>query len=248
MEGFTGNLDNTVVIDHINKLSKLSGKPDLLANFLNMNEKQAKEIKSVNAYYGIDINRDYKPDFIDFRETFNPRDTNQVRVPSHIYVQVSVYDESIFPALRQGLLQYIKSNTYISEMFKINREQQQQTIKQIELEIQKIDSLQQSRYSRDMFPLSQMFIMGAEPELRLFYGDKLHLLDLKQQLEREFEVSDEIITIIQDFTPLAYEENPMLIQILTFGAMMSIVGIFAALLWQYRKKIWKLVTEDTTVQ
>ena len=45
LEGFTGELDNTVVIDHINKLSKLSGKPDLLASFLNMTEGQAKEIK-----------------------------------------------------------------------------------------------------------------------------------------------------------------------------------------------------------
>ena len=248
LEGFTGRLDNTVVIDHINKLSVVKGKPDILANFLNITEEQAKEVKNISAYYGIDINKDNKTDFIDFDKKFNPRDTNQLRVPSYVYIQVSVYDESIFPALRQGLLQYIKSNTYISELFKISRDQQLQMISQIDVEIQRIDSLQQSRFRRDMHPNTHTIIMGAEPELRLFHEEKLGLLARKQHLERELEVSDEIITVIHDFTTLALEDNPKMIFILIFGGAMAVMGVFCALIWQYRKRIWKLITEDTTVQ
>ena len=246
MEGYTSGLDNVVVIDHIKKLSKLGGKPDLLANYLHITEEQAKEIKSVKAYFGIDINKDGRPDYIDYKENYNPKDTNQIRVPSYIYLQVSVYDENIFGDLRKGLLQYINSNTYLKDMFRIDTLQKRQLINEIDIEIQKIDSLQRSRFRKDMYPPNtNMLIMGTEPELKLFHEEKLNLFSRRQRLVRDIEISDEIIVIVHDFTPLSEEENPVLLYVLIFGGAMAAMGIFCALLWQHRKRIWELIKEDS---
>ena len=244
LEGFTGCLDNGKVINQINKLSKLSDNPDLLADFLNLTVEQAEEVKSVNAYYGIKINGSNKTDFIDFDKKYNPLDTNQMRVPSYIYIQVSVYDKNVIPALRLGLLDYVKSNTYINEMFRVCRAHQQQIINQIDFEIQMIDSLQKFRLRRDIQPNTQLVLMTMEPEFKLFHEEKLDLLSRKQQLEKELEVSEEIITIIHDFTPLALEDNPKSIYLMICGSVMAVIGIFSALLWQYRKRIWRLIIEN----
>ncbi len=247
LEGNTGDLDNTVVIDHVNKLNQLTGKPKLLAPYLNIREEQARAIGSIKAYYGIDINRDKKPDYTDFKETYNPRDTTQVRVPSYIYLKVTVYDENILPLLRKNILLYINSSSYLQELSRINRQQKEALISEIESEISKIDSLQRSRYRKGaQSDNTQMFFLGNESGLRLFHDDVLSLYKQKQTLERELKISDEIIVVVQDFMPLAQEVSPVLNYILTFGGVMAVVGIFCALIWQYRKKVWKLIKEDSS--
>jgi len=243
LEGFTGCLDNKKVISHINRLSKLSDDPDLLASFLNITVEQAEEVKSVNAYYGIKINGSKNTDFIDFDDRYNPLDTNQMRVPSYVYIQVSVYDKSVIPELREGLLHYVKSNTYINEHFRVCRDHQQQIINQIDVEIQMIDSLQHSRFRKDIHPNTQLVFMNMEPDFRLFHEEKLGLLSRKHQLEKELEFSEEIITIVHDFTPLAFEDNPKSIYLMISGSIMAVMGLFSALLWQYRKRIWRLIIE-----
>ena len=246
LEGNTGGLDNTVVVEHINKLNKLEGKPEFLANYLNITVEQAKDISSIKAFYGIDYNKDGIPDMVDFKEKYNPRDTNQMRLPSYIFLKVSVYDEKIFPDLRKGLLQYINSNNYLRDMFEINRAQKQKMIDEIDAEIRKIDSLQRARFRKDAYPNTQTVIVGTEPEIKLFHEDVLTLFTRRQYLERDLLISDEIIVVVQDFTPLSEEENPVSIYILIFGGAMSVMGFFCALLWQYRKRILELIREDST--
>ena len=247
LEGNTGGVSNSAVIDHINRLDLITDKPELLANYLGINEEQAAEIRSIKAFYGIDINRDWMPDYIDFKETYNPKDTMQRRIPSLVYVKVSVYDESILPVLRKGLFQYINNNAYILELFKVDRRQKQQLIKEIQSEINKIDSLQKSQLRKELTPdKGQTVVMGNKPELRLFYDDILRLYNKKQSLEKELLISDEIIVVVQDFTPLQQEERPVLYYMLVLGAAMMVMGLFCALLWQYRKTIWKLIRDDSS--
>jgi len=247
LEGNTGGLDNTVVIDHVNKLNQLSGKPALLAGYLNISEEQAKAINSVKAYYGIDINKDEKPDFVDFKETYNPKDTNQIRVPSYIYLKVTVYDETILPILRKSVLQYINNSPYLQELFKISRRHKAEMIQEITTEIAKIDSLQRSRFRKGINAETlQMFYLNNEPGLQLFHYDVLNLYARKQALERELEISDEIITVVQDFMPLSQEVTSASEYMLIFSGSMAVVGIFCALLWQYRKRLWALIKEDSS--
>jgi hypothetical protein len=247
LEGNTGRIDNTVMIDHINKLNQASRKPSLLANYLGINTEQAEKIRSIKAYYGIDINKDYKPDYVDYGEKYNPKDTMQLRVPSYIYIKVSVYDEDMLSTLRKGLFYYINNNAYIQELFKIDKQQREELLVDIEKEISKIDSLQRIRFRKETtVEKGQMSIsLNNEQRIQLFYEDILKLRYEKQSIERSLEISDEPIVIIHDFTPLQHEERPILKFILVLGGSMAVLGVFCSLLWQYRKRIWDLIKEDS---
>ena len=173
-KSYSSGVDNSVVIDHINKLNMVTSKPSLLANYLGMNVEQAESIRSIEAYYGIDVNKDMKPDYVDIRKMYNPKDTTQYRVPSFLSVHVSVYDENILPALRKGLFQYINNNAYIQELYRVDRRQKRELLVEIEREISKIDSLQHTRFRREEAKADkgQLIFLGNEPELRLFYPDR----------------------------------------------------------------------------
>ena len=238
---YSGGVDNSVVIDHINKLDLVVSKPALLANYLDLNIEQAQEIRAIKAYYGIDVNKDMKPDFVDTKEIYSPNDTTQQRVPSVLYIQVSVYDENILPTLRKGLFQYINNNAYIQELYNIDRRQKKELLNEIE----KIDSLQRARFRNDgEKEKGQLVVFGNNSEL--FYPDLLSLYERKQRLEKTLEISDEIITVIQDFTPLQQEENTVTHYIVRFGLLMAVLGVCCALLWQYRRKLWTMIREDST--
>ena len=246
-KNYLGGVDNSVVIDHINKLNKAVSKPSLLANYLGMSIEQAKEIRSIKAFYGIDINKDMKPDYVDVKETYNPKDTNQIRVPSFVQIKVSVYDESIFSHLKTGLLNYVNHNAFIQELYRIDRLQKKEMIHAIEKEIKTIDDFQQARIRKESnVEMGSVLVVGTEPEPKLFTWDILSLHGRKQLLEKNLEISDEIIVIVQDFTPLQQEERTVVKYIEVLGTFMAVLGLFCALLWQYRKRIWQLIREDSS--
>ena len=244
---FTGGVDNSVVIDHINRLNRVTGKPSLLANYLGISIEQAKEIRSIKAYYGIDVNKDMKPDYVDEKETYNPKDSSQIRVPSFVHIKVAVFDENIFPELRRGLLRYINNNTYIQELFRIDRQQKEKMILEIDKEIKNIDNLQEARIRKESsIEQGTTFVVVNEPEPKLFYRDVLSLQRRKQLLEKNLELSDEVIVIVHDFTPLQQEERTVSKYVGILGASMAVLGFFCALLWHYRKRIWELIREDSS--
>ena len=254
LEGNSGGVDNTVVIDHVNKLKRMTGnnKADILAKYLNLNVEQTEKIKSIRAYYGIDINRDGKPDFIDMHERYNPKDTMQTRLPSLFYIYVSVFDEDIMPTLRNRLFQYINGNSYIQTLYNIDRRQKEDMIVLLNTEISKIDSIQfidinnkSQRASIEMG--NKVFVMGAEPEIRLFYTDILSLYTQKQSLQKSLDISDKPVIIVQDFTPAQFEEKQSLYYIFWLGLAMAAMGLVCSILWQYRKPLWKIITEKDKI-
>jgi len=244
---YIGGVDNSAVIDHINKLDKAVSRPPILANYLGMSIDQAKDIRSIKAFYGIDVDKDMKPDFVDFKDKYNPKDTTQFRVPSFVHIRVSVYDENIFPEVRRGLFRYINSNSYIKDLYEIDRKQKQEMITELEKEIKKVEEFQHARIRKESsMDQGSFVVLGNEPEPKLFYDDVLLLRRRIQVLKRNIEISDEIIVIVQDFTPLQQEERPVLTYILVVGGLMAVLSIFCALLWQYRKRIWELIKEDSS--
>jgi len=248
IEGDTGGIDNSVVIDHINKLNQVIKKPLLLSKHLGMNVDQVKKIHYIKACYGIDINRDGRPDYVDFKATYNPKDTMKRRVQSFVHIRISVYDESILLNLREKLFEYINNNAYIQNLHKIDRDQKKALIVELDKEIAKIEKLQEARIKKEAntVELGQLVVLGNEPETRLFYTDILSLHNQKQSIQKSLDLSDEIIIVIQDLTPLGQEEITVLKCFIFFGGVMAILGLICSLCWQYRKKIWNLIKGNST--
>ena len=248
LEGTSGGVDNTVVIDHVNKLNSMVGNSNILARNLGISVEQAEEVRSIRAFYGIDVNDDGKPDFVDKRNRYNPRDTTQFRVPSIFYIQVALYDEDVLPALREGLFRYINSNTYIQTLFEIDQQQKQAMISELQRQIAKIDTIQLvsiNRHNVSSFEIGQrIHLMGSEPEIRLFYADVLALYSRKQELEKSFEISDQPVVVVQDFTPSLFVEKTRMYYVIRLGLIMGVLGFAISILWQHRKSIWKLIVEQ----
>jgi hypothetical protein len=247
MKRYMFGVDNSVVINHINKLESLIDKPATVAKYLGISAEQARTIRSIKAFYGVDMDGDMKPDFVDTNNLFNPRDTVQRKVASFLSVRVSVYDETTLPTLRKALLHYINSNAYIQELFAIDRRQKKDMLASVEKEIAKMDDLQRACILREeKADRAQLFIANADPKSRPLYLDMLSLCAKKQALEQSLEISDEVITVIQDFLPLQLEEKPLSKYAAQFGGLMAAAGLLCSLLWQYRKQILALVRENAT--
>ncbi|MDR2036854.1 MAG: hypothetical protein LBQ60_02915 [Bacteroidales bacterium] len=244
LEARTGDVDNSVVIDHINKLAATNGKPKILANFIGITEEDARKVVSIKAYYGIDYNKSGVIE-ADYDETYNPRDTNQVRVPSYLFLKASVLDEDIFPMLREHIMKYIKTNQYINRSHELSQAQKKSYISELEVEIQKIDDLQRFQYKQNPFSNSTKEYFLIKPEAKLFHEDLLALYNKKQGLERDLEMyNEDVMIIVQDFTPLSQEEQPMTSRALKWGLIGAGLGLVCAVIWQFRKKIWTLIKEN----
>ena len=247
LEGNSGGVDNTVVIDHINRLFHMKNKPEILANTIGLSVEQAKQVNYIKAFYGIDVNRDTIPDFIDEFETFNPRDTTQKRVPSVFYIKVALYDEDILSVLRERLFQYINNNAYIQTLYDIDKKQKEELIDDIAKEIAKIDELHLVEINRRTANVEigqRLYLTGAEPEIRLFYNDILNLRTKMQDLQKSLDLTDKPVVIVQDFIPAQFVEKTSLHYIVKMGLLMSLFGFFFATVWHYRKILWKLIVED----
>jgi uncharacterized protein involved in exopolysaccharide biosynthesis len=238
----TGDIQSNIFVDHVNRLSKLNSHTDVLAKYLNIDKAEAANISGIKAYYGIDVNKDGRVDYVDLRESYNPKDTSVARVSNYFYLKVAVYDEDIFPKLRSGLNQYITNNTYIKMLHEINMRQKEALIGELDAEIRKIDSLQNYQMKQDRANLKDILLTN-KPDLKLFHGELLSLYRQKQDLERDTAIFKTPIAIIQNFTPLSLEDRPKSLFAIIAGAIGAALGLVCALVWQYRKFIWSLITE-----
>jgi len=252
-EGETGGIDNSVVIDHVNRLGQLTGDTLLLANYLNLTIDQAKEIRSIKACYGIDETGDGKPNFIDITgKKYKHKDSTKIRLSSFVHFRVSLYDRNVLPAVREGLFNYIKSNIYIQDLYRIDRKQREDMITSLDKEIlrlNKIDSVQRARIrNKDELSTDKgqvIFLNNNEPEIRLLYTDILSLFNQRQELQKHIDLIREPVLIVHNFIPVNQKEKPLIWFLIRFGGIMAIIGIVCAMIWQYHKRIWELIQEDS---
>ena len=245
MVAVSNSMNNSVIVNSINLINDLfeSKNYDVLANYLSISPQMAKKIKSIGAYYGIDLNKDKITDYVDYEKVYNPKDTTQKRLTDIFYLKISVYDETIFANVRDGIKKYINTNPYIVEN---NNVRKQQDIKLIELykkQIMKLDSLQKVQYFE--VPKLQksgnnQLVLLNEKETKLYHTDIINLYNAQLYLERQLVLNPDPITIIQDFTQLAKADNPLIKFLKTWVVIFAIFGFSFSILWQYRKRLWTL--------
>lgn len=242
MTAISNSVNNTYVVGSINLLNNLFKEQNfaIAANYLNIDVTKAQQIKSIKAFYTIDINKDKIPDYVDYKETYNPKDTLVKRLDNYFVTRIEVYDETVFPEAREGLKSYIYKNKFIIDNNNERIRQNNMLIATLEAEIRRLDSLQKVEY----FELPQMqraatnqMVVLNEKDRKLYHEQKLALEREKLRLERDNIINSEPITIIQDFTPLSKADNPYSWYAYKIGTLFAILGFIASLLWQYRQII-----------
>ena len=241
MTAISNSINNTYVVGSINLLNDVFKQKNypIAANYLNIDINRVQEIKSIEAFYTIDINKDGLPDYTDYKWKYNPRDTTK-RLDSYFVIRLEVYDESIFAQVRDGIKNYIYKNKFILDNNNERIRQNKILIETIENEIRKLDSLQKVEY----FELPQMqratsnqMVVLNEKDRKLYHDQKLALEREKLRLEKDININSEPITVVQDFTPLSKAENPYSKYAMKIGLLFAVIGFFVSILWQHRKTI-----------
>jgi len=244
MTAISNSVDNSHIINSINLLNSLLKEKNYptASAYLDIPVDKAKQIKSIAAFYGIDLNNDKIADYFDYANKFryNPKDTLAKRLTDYFFVSLKVYNEGAIPAAREGLKNYIYKNEFVIDNNNERIAQNEEMIRVIDVEIKKIDSLQKIAYFET--PLLQKASNGQmvflnEKEVKLYHDQLLRLQRDKMKLEKENKIRKEPITIVQDFTPPSKAENPYSKYGVKWGLIFAVIGLIASLLWQFRTKI-----------
>lgn len=248
MVAVSNALDNNYIVSSINLLDDLfkGGNHDIAANYLEIPIENAKQIKSIGAYYGIDVNKDKLTDYVDYTETYNPKDTSIRRITDFFYVKMEVFSETVFAQARDGIKKYINKNNFVIDNNQVRIAQSEELIKSIDQEIKKLDSLQRIQYFE--IPKSQkanntQMVVLNEKEMKLYHEQILTLQRQKLELEKDITIKKDPITVVQDFTPLSKAENPITKYLINWVALFSLLGFIVSLLWQFKKAIIQLIKD-----
>jgi len=248
MVAVSNALDNNYIVSSINLLDDLfkGGNHDIAANYLEIPVENAKQIKSIGAYYGIDVNKDKLTDYVDYTETYNPKDTSIRRITDFFYVKMEVFSETVFAQARDGIKKYINKNNFVIDNNQVRIAQSEELIKSIDQEIKKLDSLQRIQYFE--IPKSQkanntQMVVLNEKEMKLYHEQILALQQQKLRLQKDITINKDPITVVQDFTPLSKAENPVTKYLINWVALFSLLGFIVSLLWQFKKAIIQLIKD-----
>lgn len=243
MTAISNSINNSYIISSINLINDLFKEKNypIAAEYLSIDTNTVKLIKSVEAFYTIDINRDKLPDYVDYRWKYDPlRDTLPKRLNDYFVIRLEVYDEKVFTTVRDGIINYIYKNKFIIENNTERLRQNKILIESIDAEIRKLDSLQNVEYFN--LPLQQkansnQMVVLNEKDRKLYHEQKLQLEREKLRLEKDLNINSEPITIVQDFTPLSKAVNPYSKYAVKIGLIFALLGFIVSLLWQYRRFI-----------
>ncbi len=203
-----------------------------LSKKLDIPKNVAQNIVSINTYNFIDYLKDGTPDEIDFKDKRSVKDTTSVILRDRLYIQVITKDIEQIPIIQNAILKFINSNPRLVEEFEVFKLNVLDKIAQSEKEMQRLDSLSQVSYFKDInkeLSFADNKLTIGEQHKQLFYGDVLHLQDViahnKQVLARTpspvYFASDFVI----DTTPVNNQKKYLLIGFL-IGAIIGTVFAF----------------------
>lgn len=242
----SNSMNNSIIVNSINLLDELfvSQNYKALGVYLGMPIQEAEKIKSIAAFYAIDVNRDKLTDYVDYDKTYNPRDTTQKKLPDIFYLRISVFDETVFSSARDGIKQYLNTNPFVLENNSVRKAQTISLINEYKSQISKLDSLQKVQYFE--VPKSQkagngQMIILNEKEAKLYHTEIFNLYKKQLELEKDLALNPDPITIVQDFTPLSKADNPLIKFLKIWVLLFAVLGFLFAIGWQLRMKIWDAI-------
>jgi hypothetical protein len=207
----------------------------------------AKQIYSIRACYGIDINKDGLPDIIDEDHKYiSSRDSSKVAKILHgsFYINVWAYSHEVLPHIRQNLLNFIDKNEYVQRHNVRRKEEVNEQISYLHQQISRFDSLQRYEYfqkdnAKKAVGSGQLLVLNEQQQP--LYHDQL--ISLNNQIiskNTTLQLYSEPVTIVQEFAETFRRRNNILFYIKPLVIYSFILGLIFVILWDYRKQLLKL--------
>ncbi|MEE0911712.1 MAG: hypothetical protein U0L67_04620 [Paludibacteraceae bacterium] len=214
---------------------------------LNISLEDAQKITDIKSFYYIDVLCDDTPDKIDYDNSFNPMDTNNVITKDMLRLVVCCKDTSFFNPLKQSFLEYFSKNEQIMKENELKQSQLGEKIKAVENEIIMLDSLRKKEYFHKKNDLSvnmDKALFVSEKETKLYHNDILSLENYRQSYIWEQKIYDNCAYFASDFKVNPRPVNYWVKFIIKYGLIFTGVGFIVALLWVYRKRILDYLNQE----
>lgn len=233
---------------YVNMLAALQGaKPAALARTLNMPEAAAAQVRSIEALYGVDANGDGVEDgkLSSKRYLRRIRDSAYSIVPNIFYVAAEVYNESCYAPLGAALLDFMSANAHVVSHKEFRRYRVEQELADVELQIRRLDSLQQSEYRRDTrgaaLKLGGVRLLTAsEKDRQLFHDQMFDLYGRRLNLEAERALYADAVVQMKGFIALGKPVNTLVFYMKRVVPLFFLASILCLVLARYRRDIWRM--------
>lgn len=237
----SNSVSNADMIAHINKLHFYAeeNNKQALAQSLNLDSTEVKNIVDIEAFWIIDRNRNDIPDLVDTRNIYN-EDTTVTHMSSRFDVRVKILHPQSLDKVRDGILYHINTNQFFEKINRIRLRQLRERIAKTGTELSELDSLQNYKYfeerQKGKFSEGQMVFLN-EQETKLFHESVFELYQSKQDLDMELDIYSEIVTVLDDFTPPAQPENSYLHIAKTWVILFFVLGLIFVAVLSFSKEL-----------
>jgi len=212
---------------------------ELLSNTLKINTNISTKIKDFTIYYFVDLDNDKIGD-IYTNSKKNVNDSTKKMI-NQLLIKIfysSIIDTENIIKIENGILNFLSKNEYLNNNYLSFIKGQEELLKQIEIEIKKLDSLQKVEYfiekNKPFLTSSSGLNILNQPPTQLYYKDILSLIEQKNSIQKTLNLAKEPITVVQNLTyPLKKQKN-----LLTYLIISSIIflGIFYFTFFSVNKK------------
>ena len=197
------------MIDYFNKLS-IGIKEDNFAGIaasLSLSPEKAAQIIEIKPYWVISKNKDNVPDYVDYKNKFDVRDTLNQRMQDRFVIEAKVANPVILSELAKGFILYVRNNPAFMQKNAFRLKENDELITRLKYDIKQLDSLQKVKYfeeTRNKLPeKGGQIVFLQEQKTQLVYEDIYSLYQKKQSLDQEKELYSDLLTVLSDFyTPL----------------------------------------------
>lgn len=153
-----------------------------LATVLGIPDSVAKNIVKLESYNVIDYLDDNTPDLVDFENNHSLKDTMNLIMRNHIFIQVQTLKPTQIRIFQDALLDYFNNNTMLNSEFESSKSGIENTVLLCDTEIRRLDSLANLSYFKDSdnkISLENNNLIVGEQKKQLFYEDVLRLQDIR---------------------------------------------------------------------
>ncbi|MFH0841798.1 MAG: hypothetical protein V1903_04170 [Bacteroidota bacterium] len=200
------SISNSDIILQIKKVQNylLEDNIPAVSNSLLLPQDEAKNLIGMVACFYIDIGPDGIPDYIDYDNSVDVRDTTRRRMSDRILIYVRTRAPEELPDIRNGIINYITSDSLYQLRNIVRLRHYRELLARYDYDIEQLDSLQKVKYyeeTKNMQPQTggQMIFL-QEQKTQLVYPEILSLFNNRQNIDRELQLNDDIVTILSDFS------------------------------------------------
>lgn len=217
--------------------------PDSAAKTLNISQSEIKKIREIKPGFLIDNNNNGTPDFVDFEDNFEEKDTLSVRMNEYLGVRIDGRSRLGYEKIQEKIISYLNNEPYSKKETEVYQHIQLQKASEIENQIK---SLTQHSNSSDFDPNTNK-IKIEENTVSLkkntsYTKELINLMKLQEEIIKNNQIYSDAVTAISPVVVKTKHGKVFYYSVII--GFMYLMSIIVGLLISNKKDVVKFLKED----